>query len=173
MAPAPSKSSTAGLRLPSGQRSPAGTTPIALFPAIARATTATARALRKHPVKTGMRPVVRPATTERRDPLRDGNISFVPAGMLKRLTGERLVVELLIVGSLIAYELLGRMQPTTKPTEARPDNQMSNPPLANVVPMVGRPAEFRDGKGPNKATVPVAGTDVPVKTLALTLSEFP
>src|SRR5215468_9362568 len=90
MAPAPSKSSTAGLRLPSGQRSPAGTTPIALFPAIARATTATARALRKHPVKTGMRPVVRPATTERRDPLRDGNISFVLAGMLKRLAGERL-----------------------------------------------------------------------------------
>src|SRR6266571_9460598 len=86
IAPAPSKSSIAGRKLPSGQRSPAGITPIARLSAIFRAASATAAAFLKQPVRRGTGPQAR----ERRDPLGDGSISFVPFGTFVRLTGERL-----------------------------------------------------------------------------------
>ena len=86
IAPAPRRSSTAGRRLPSAHCSPAGTTPIALSPAMARAAAATTAALRKHPVRTG---IGLPAN-DSREPLGDGNKSLVPVGMSVRLGGDKL-----------------------------------------------------------------------------------
>jgi len=86
IAPAPRRSSTAGRRLPSAHCSPAGTTPIAFSPAMARAAAATTAALRKHPVNTG----TAPPANDNREPLGDGSNSFVPPGMRVRLGGDKL-----------------------------------------------------------------------------------
>jgi len=86
IAPAPSKSSIAGRKLPSGQRSPAGTTPTMPLPAISRAAHATAEAFRRQPAITG----VPPPACDSREPFGEGSMSFVPAVTASKLTGERL-----------------------------------------------------------------------------------
>ena len=86
MAPAPRRSSIAGRKLPSGQRSPVGMIPTAPPPAISRLTRATAAALRRQPAITGLPPPAR----DSREPFGDGSMSLDPAGIARRLAGDRL-----------------------------------------------------------------------------------
>ena len=75
IAPAPSASSAATRSVPSGQRSPAGTTPIG--PPADRAAVATAVALRRQPASTSTSWQAAAAHSEA--PLGDGSASTVPA----------------------------------------------------------------------------------------------
>src|SRR5438128_12390926 len=83
MAPAPSQSSTAGRRLPSGHRSPAAMTAI-LLPR-SWADCATAFALRKQPARVGTPPV----RSESAAPFAEGSTSFAPQGTKLSEAGER------------------------------------------------------------------------------------
>ena len=82
-APAPIKSSSAGRRLPSGQRSPAAIT--ATGPPSARARAATALALRRQPASTVPRDA---ASKESADPFGDGSTIRAPAGIEASADGE-------------------------------------------------------------------------------------
>lgn len=83
MAPAPIKSSTAGRKLPSGQRSPAGMT--AMRRPYCMAAWATARQFRRHPAKVGVVPVF----NVRLAPLGEGSTSLVFCATLTNDVGER------------------------------------------------------------------------------------
>ena len=86
IAPAPSRSSMAGRRLPSLHCSPAGTMPTAPSRAMTRVAAATALALRRHPVRTGTGPLA----DDKREPLDDGSSSLAPLAIATRLTGDKL-----------------------------------------------------------------------------------
>src|SRR5690242_11492477 len=84
IAPAPTRSSTAGLSDPSGQRSPAAITAIRLPKVWAAA--ATADALRRQPAIT-LAPS-RSASSDTVAPLGDGSTTRVPAGSVENEAGE-------------------------------------------------------------------------------------
>ncbi len=86
IAPAPIRSSMAGLRLPSFQRSPAGMTASVPSPTVFMARSATADALRRQPA----RMVFSFAANEIRDPFGDGSTRRVPSGIPWSVGADRL-----------------------------------------------------------------------------------
>src|SRR5438105_4423199 len=83
IAPAPIKSSTAGRKLPSSQRSPAGM--MAMRGPYLIAAKATARQFLKHPTKVGVEPVPKLSVA----PLGEGSTSRASLGRWANDAGER------------------------------------------------------------------------------------